>query len=459
MFKKTLIALSVVGMSSTAVSLTIHPSKDPSSNPIVVQTPSITNVASLDLYAATAYFVHLDANYNSGNTIQVSYTGAAIDEDYIFPTAAISLTADTDTTASTCAASQIASFAGWNATTLTATYQFTGITAATDGCVMAIPVINVDGASLSTTDTFSVSAKGATAFGTLETLAASKLIDVAVNNIAQTVATPINGIIDVENARTQLTDSMIANTADATDTVTVTMTEGTQASGAADLLGSKGVITGNFAWTKKTAADGTVSRVGVTVSNSTALVITDTSVAYTASAAGTLAHAIVLTPQTADDKTILATTAYSLATTYTYDNGIDATVLSDTLTAALGAWTINGASIVAYGIPNSAAVTPFLWIQNKGVSVGEISVDVICDGTAIPTISAGTAAAKSNTSIASIVQAGVDAAGTCAAGSRYDASITVNGPAADMTATSGYRVTAADGSNDRLGLETSDSLD
>ena len=90
--------------------------------------------------------------------------------------------------------------------------------------------------------------------------------------------------------------------------------------------------------------------------------------------------------------------------------------------------------------------------------VGEISVDVICDGTAIATITAGTAAAKANTSIGAVVQAGVDAAGTCAATSRYDAAITVNGPATDMTVNAGYRVTAADGSNDRLSLETSDSL-
>ena len=449
MFKKTLFGLAIVGMASDAISLTIHPSTNPTTNPIVIQTPAVTHVANQDTFAATAFFVHLDANYGSGNTIQLTYSGAEIDEDYVFPTAAIPLTANGATPASTCVANQLASFAGWDSATRTATYQFTGITAATDGCVMAIPVISVDGASLSTSDTFSVAGKGATAYGTLETLTAAKLIDLAVNNIVQTVATVLDGVVDVENGRFQFTPN-------AADVVTVTTTEGANGAGAADLLGATHTLTGNFAWTNKTVA-GVASRAGVAITNATAIVITDTTVTWT-SAAGTVANQITLTPQTGDYKAILPATTFTLSTAYTYDNGADATVLNGTLANAMGAWTLNGASITAYGIPNSTAVTPFLWVQNKGTSTGDISVDVRCDGAAIPSISAGTAAAKANTSIGAAVQAGVDAAGTCAAASRYDAVVTVNGPSGDMTLNAGYRVTAADGSNDRLSLETSDSL-
>lgn len=123
-----------------------------------------------------------------------------------------------------------------------------------------------------------------------------------------------------------------------------------------------------------------------------------------------------------------------------------------------GSWGLNGASITAYGIPNQAAFTPFLWVQNAGATAGEISGTASCNGVTIDLGSLGSAAGDTNTSVGAAVQDAVDAAGACAVGSRYDATLTVNAKSTDITVTSGYRVTAADGSNDRLSLETSDSL-
>ncbi|MDC0052697.1 hypothetical protein OAK05_00385 [Gammaproteobacteria bacterium] len=453
MFKKTLVTLTALGLASNAMALSLQ--KDvavPAAGTVhVLQTPATSHVATIDAYAATAFIIHLDADYSDGDTVQLTYSGAAIDEDNVFPTTSIALV---KTTGKTCADGQRAAFAGFNSSTQTVTYVL-DTSAVTDGCTMAIPVISADGASLAANDTFSVSGVGSTAYGTLESFTAVKLIDVAVDNITQTVATPLDGIVDVENGRYQFTTAP----GTATDVVTIATTEGANAFGAADLLGATHVISGDFGWTKKTAADGTVSRVGVAVSNAaTGPVVTDTTVTWT-SAAGTVSNAVTLTPQTGDDKKVLPATTYSLATAYTYDNGPDAAVLNGSFTAALGAWTLNGASVTAYGIPNQAAVTPFLWVQNKGTSNGDITVDVRCDGASISGIAAGQAAPMANTSIGVAVQAGVDAAGTCTVGSRYDAVVTVNGPAADMTVNAGYRVTAADGSNDRLSLETSDSLD
>jgi len=448
MFKKTLVTLAALGLASNAMALTIAKSTTHTAA-VDVQTPAISSVATLDTYATTAFFLHLDANYSDGNTIQLTYSGATIDEDYTFSTADIALVATSGGAA--CAANQRASFAGFNSATQTVTYVIDS-SAATDGCNLAIPVINADGASLSTEDTFSVTAVGSTTYGTLESLATTKLIDVAVDNISQAVATPLDGVVDVENGR-------YVFTAGTDDVVTITTTEGANGDGAADLLGATHVITGDFGWTKRTSAEGVVTRHGVTVSNAaTGPVITDTDVTWT-SAAGTKANAVTLTPQTGVNKVVLPATTFSLASAYTYDNGTDADVLNGSFAAALGAWTLNGASVTAYGIPNQAAVTPFLWVQNSGTSNGDITVDVRCDGASISGIAAGQASPMANTSIATAVQAGVDAAGTCAVGSRYDAVVTVNGPAADMTVNAGYRVTAADGSNDRLSLETSDSLD
>ena len=450
MFKKTIFALAVLGLASNASALTINASTTDTAA-VVVQTPAISAVATLDKYAATAFFIHLDAAYSDGNTIAVTYSGATVDEDYIFSTADIPLVATAG--GAVCGANQRASFAGFNAATQTVTYVIDS-NAATQGCNIAIPVIDADGASLSTEDTFSVSAVGSTSFGQLEAAAAVKLIDVAVDNISQTIVTPLDETVDVENGRFQFVG---AAGGDLTDVVTINTTEGANGDGAADILGATHVLTGDFSWTKKTDALGVVSRAGVAVTNSTNLVVTDTQVSWT-SGVGTVANQVTLTPQTGTDKTILPATTFSLATTYTYDNGTDATVLNGSFAGAAGAWSLNGANITAYGIPNSTAVAPFLWVQNKGASTGDISVDVTCDGASVPTIAAGTAAASANTSIGAVVQAGVDAAGTCAAGSRYDAVVTVNGPEGDITLLAGYKVTAADGATDRISLETSDSL-
>jgi hypothetical protein len=125
---------------------------------------------------------------------------------------------------------------------------------------------------------------------------------------------------------------------------------------------------------------------------------------------------------------------------------------------AAGSWTLNGANITAYGIPNQAAVTPFLWVQNAGTTSGEISGTASCQGVTTELGSLGTAAGDSNTRVGPAVAAVMDGVATCTAGSRYDVTLTVNAKSTDITINAGYRVTAADGSNDRLALETSDSL-
>ena len=154
----------------------------------------------------------------------------------------------------------------------------------------------------------------------------------------------------------------------------------------------------------------------------------------------------------------LPTPSYTYDYTYKWTNTATVPAQSKSFTGSLGAWTLNGATITAYGIPNQAAVTPFLWIQNAGTTAGEISGIASCDGASIDLGSLGTASGDTNTTVGVAVQAAIDAAGTCGGGSRYDATLTVNAKASDITITSGYKVQAADGSNDRLSLETSDSL-
>jgi hypothetical protein len=184
-----------------------------------------------------------------------------------------------------------------------------------------------------------------------------------------------------------------------------------------------------------------------------------TSVSWIAKAADVFT--LTLTPPTLTDVVTLPATAYSWSTDIKYNNGTDAAVITESASAAsgAGAWDLNGASITALGISNSTSVTPMVWIQNSGTSNGAISGSVNCNGSTITIADLGTASAKSNTKVGEAIQAAVDAAGTCpTSNTRYDATVTVNGPAADITMNASYKVTAADGATDRVMLETSDSL-
>jgi hypothetical protein len=156
---------------------------------------------------------------------------------------------------------------------------------------------------------------------------------------------------------------------------------------------------------------------------------------------------------------ILSAQAYTADTVLNWENGSPAVKRSKTFAGlAAGSWGLNGATISAYGIPNQASVTPFLWVQNAGATAGEISGTASCDGVTTNLGSLGTAAGNSNTRVGPAVQTVMDGVATCAVGSRYDVTLTVNAKSTDVTINAGYRVTAADGSNDRLSLETSDSL-
>ncbi len=152
----------------------------------------------------------------------------------------------------------------------------------------------------------------------------------------------------------------------------------------------------------------------------------------------------------------LSAQAYTADVVINYNNGAKRSKTFSGLAA--GSWSLNGQTITAYGIPNQASVTPFLWVQNAGTISGEITGTASCDGVTTDLGALGTAAGDTNTRIGPAVQAVMDGVATCTLGSRYDVTITVNAKKTDITINAGYRVQAADGSNDRLALETSDSL-
>ena len=279
--------------------------------------------------------------------------------------------------------------------------------------------------------------------------------------------------IDVENLRKQF--SAVVPSSHAIDQDIITVLTSTAASYTNALVGETAgnvaaltgglantiTISSDFSWLDSAAAgfavDATVGTLkdAAAGSNLTGAGVTATAVTQNSTVAAPTATLAIGTTKT----TVLTAKTYTASTVLKWVNSAAAvTAKTKTFSAAAGSWVLNGSTITAYGIPNQAAVTPFLWVQNAGTGSGEITGSASCDGATIALGSLGTAAGDTNTTIGALVQSKVDAAGTCAVGSRYDAKITVNAKNTDITLNAGYRVTAADGSNDRLSLETSDSL-
>lgn len=452
MFKKTLLAVSVFALASTATTAdaaSIRAAQDDTAV-FAAATPSTQAVSTADLVTVAGPILHLDANYGAGDTISVTYSGASLDEDYTHPTTALTIG---QTTGAACVTGdQSVSFAGLSGTT--ATYTFGASDGVTVGCTVALPAVDVDGASLGTADTFSIAISTSRGFGVLESVAATELVNVGADVITVVATTPFNDQIDVNDNRNSFLLGL-------NDELTITLDDTDGAAVGADLGTTTTMsVAGDFSWAKTTEADGSVNYDDVTLAGTgtaTGFAVTDSTASWVATDAGT--YILTLTPPTAlNDLRTLSATQYTLTTVLAFDNGADATVRTQTETDAGGSHALNGASITALGIPNSASVTPFLWVQNSGTQSGAITVDVRCEGVTTTGIDAGTAAAAANTKIDAAVQAAVDGVATCLPTSRYDALVTVNAPVSAITVNAGYKVTAADGATDRISLETSDSL-
>ena len=410
-------------------------------------------------YPSGAITATVNANYAAGDTLSI-----VLSHD-VDATQAFATTAVASTSCTAAGDSMSVTYAGYAASTKTVTYTVNAATAVTLGCVIPIPGIIFDGAVIAAADTVTASLSTSKGFGTLESTATPyKLFDVAATQYTVTVAAgteadgaKLNAVIDVSDGRFQF----VSAPGVASDSVTLSLVNAGTAAQLYSQLEATSTMTvsGDFSWAAVTAANGTVSYPGVAVAGAVGTVTkTATSVSWVATTAS--AYVLTLTPQAASKAFVLPKTTFSLTTDVKYKKvaGALEAVLSESITSAAGAWTLNGANITAYGIPNGGTVDAFLWVSNTGTEEGAITVDVTCDGVTTTGIDGGTATGKTNTRIAGLVQAAVDAAGTCAATSRYDAAITVNAPVANITVAAGYKVTASDGATDRVALETTDSL-
>jgi hypothetical protein len=176
--------------------------------------------------------------------------------------------------------------------------------------------------------------------------------------------------------------------------------------------------------------------------------------AETASPPTILGQANFLSIESSIAKTAIPVATFSPTATLTYTSNSTPNY-NKTLTpaTAFGSWTLNGASITAFGVPYGSAVTRFLWVNNAGATAGEVSGSLTLGGTTYGPYALGSAAAKSSTEVGKLLDSALATAGvTIPESSRGNVTITVPVKASDVTMSSAYKHNA---DADRLTIDNS----
>lgn len=363
-------------------------------------------------------------------------------------------------------------------TSTSANYRVTsvgGTGTSTVGMELPLPAIDVNPTDLATagaaTVTISTASEGGTA---IESAATAASIATAVDEFAYAV-TKFNAVIDVDTAK-----KTYASGADTTtkDTVTLTVTETNGVNGAKSTVPTSGSLTGvltqatatiaistsaesavhtidgDFTYLDNATAAGITAAAGDIVAtghtdalNATGskITITDANPIATAAVAVQNGQAAVIPVQTFSGSTVVSYTSATVANTKTF-------TWSD-----LGSWTLNGASVTAYGVPMGTSVSRFLWVNNAGADSAVVSYTAVMNGSSYGPYEVATVAAKTASSIGSLIDTDMAARSIYVAPSSR-ANITLSAPvkAADLTVSASYKHI---GDADRLAIETSDSID
>jgi hypothetical protein len=341
----------------------------------------------------------------------------------------------------------------------------------TIGTLIPTPTVNVTSAGLIAADaTISMTAK--TAGGAaMDTLTGAFTIAKSSPTFKQTI-TAFNGIVDVEQARKAFTGGTattggdvltIATTTDpgtagvsmSTSNANVLTVNGAVAQTATTQGKTVHTITSDYNWLDTAAATAGVQTTGVTVAGgAAAAVINAAGTTATITDAGAVAASTTMTiSKTATSAAnVIPESVFTGSTTYSYTSG---TAKTKTVTFAGGKFTLNGASVTAYGVPMGSTVSRFLWVNNKGAIPAVVTADVVAAGSSYGPYVLGTAAAKTAMSLAGALDTALANAGvTLADNSRANVTFTAPVKAADVTVSAAYKHIA---DADRLTIETSDT--
>jgi len=366
-------------------------------------------------------------------------------------------------------------------TATSATYRVSAIAAvlaggaasgatSTIGAPLVFATPNLNAAALAAAGTASLTSSAQTGAGTaMDINATGVVVASTVPGFTYVVNTKFDGAVSVDLNRKSFTGG--TPQADAFDYTTTAAagTNGRDGAGTAVVAVAPALTSTSLAITASTGWDfmdtGAAAGIQLSAANNVDVESVQNPATLTFDATGkvmTFADTAVRTAHTITVTKAAGATSNALpAQTYSTVLSVKATPSTGALTTytypvAGGAWTLNAASISAYGVPMGSTVSRFLWINNTGSTAGDISATFTQSGTTTDLGSIGTAAVKASTEIGSLVDAALVTAGvTPAANSRANIAVTVTSPAADITMSAAYKVNSAD---DRLIIETSDSL-
>ena len=353
----------------------------------------------------------------------------------------------------------------------------------TIGAMIQSPAVEVTAAGLVAAGTtgVTISSSAKTGSGTaMDANGTAYAIAKSIDQFPLTI-TKFDGVVDVEQSSAALTGGNSTSSADCVDFNTTAVAAGTQ--GESLTLSSTGVLTldvavndliatstatthtvnfsGGFSWLDTTPGTAGLQGADFTTNSQAAL----STVADTAMTKLTVTDATTIntgsTPLCINKSVaaqIIPTGTFDGKTVYTWTNSGGVTGKTSTTThASLGAWTLNGVSLSVYGVPMGSTVDRMIWVNNKGATDAVLTGSFTMAGVTTKNLALGTAAALSSTSIDEALDTALTAAGvTPAASSRGSLVISAPVKTADVTVSASYRVKSA---NDRLGIETSDSID
>lgn len=378
-----------------------------------------------------------------------------------------------------------------SSTTNSATYRVLSIAdgSTTVGAQVPTPAINMNVAEATAAGSVTVSYSAATSAGAAidtATLAATTVATLAKQQTLS-ITKKLDGVVDVEADRKSLAgvtaDVAGANTATANaagasndaiivDYATVAAATGTAvsttsagvvaldaavASVTSTLGSSVTTINGDFTWMDNAAAAGVTISAGAVTGNEVAsdsMNATGTVLTVTDTALGADKVILLTADQAAN---VLPVTSWSGSTTVTYTPATGAAKTEVYTWADLGAWTLNGATVTAYGVPMGDAVSRFLWVNNAGASDAAMTYTIMMNGSSYGPYSIGTVAGKSAASVGGLIDTDLTARSIYVApNSRANITLTSQVKAADITVSAAYKHI---GDADRIAIETSDTID
>lgn len=364
-----------------------------------------------------------------------------------------------------------------NSDSTSVTYRVTSVSggASSVGTEIAVPTPNVSVAGLKAAKAVTVAYSAKTTTGAaMDATSIVGTMGTAVDEFAYAVTTKFDGVIDVENDKKTYASGFISGNTNA-DSAVITTTLVSKTDGDKHTIASTGAVTLSAGVTGvETSADAAVTTVtgdfaymdsattagiqasGLTQTNadSVAMATTGASFAVTDS---TVANATAITMVVDNSEDVaMAAQSFTASTVVTYTSNSIATATKTVNHGSLGAWTLNGASITAYGVPMGDAVSRFLWISNGGTGSANMKYTITMNGSSYGPYTLATVPGKTAVSIASLIDADIlNRSIYVAPNSRANINVSAPVKANDITVSASYKHI---GDSDRLGLETSDSL-